>query len=317
MKSSYCLVTGGAGCIGSHVAQGLLDQGHKVRILDNLCTGFIENIDSLSGKAEFIKGNIQSDSDVNKAMKGIDYVFHLAANRAVLRSVDKPMETNDINVTGTLKLLIAAQKNKVKRFIFSSSSSVYGETKKFPLEEDDLPMPESPYAASKIMGEYYCKIFFKLYGLETVSLRYFNVYGPRQNPESIYSAVIPIFLEKLVEGKSPEIHWDGKQSRDFVYVSDIVQANLLAMKASDKVLGEVVNVASGEELSVNAIFREIRHLTNRQTTKPIYKPKRSGDVRRTAASIKKAKKLLGYQPEVSFKKGIEQTIHWFLEKYQK
>lgn len=315
MTSKLCLVTGGAGCIGSHVAQGLLDQGFKVRILDDLSTGFMENIQSLTQKVEFVKGDIKKDSDISKAIRNVSYVFHLAANRAVLRSVDKPLETNDINVTGTLKLLIAAQKNKVKRFIFSSSSSVYGETKKFPLSEDDLPKPESPYAASKIMGEYYCKLFTKLYGLETVSLRYFNVYGPRQNPESIYSAVIPIFLEKLIQEQPPEIHWDGKQSRDFVYASDIAQANILAMKSA-KAVGEVFNIASGEELSVNELFKEIQRLTNKKHVKPVYKPKRNGDVRRTAASIKKARALLGYQPKISFRKGIEKTIHWFLDKYK-
>ncbi len=193
------LVTGGSGFIGSHVADELLRRGYPVRIFDNLSTGFLKHMNGFKGKLDFAKGDLRKDSDVQKAMRGVRYVFHLAANRAVLRSVDNPLETNDVNVTGTLRLLIAARDHKVKRFIFSSSSSVYGSTKKFPCEEDDKPRPESPYAASKIMGEYYCRQFTSLYGLSTVSLRYFNVFGPRQNPESRYSAVIPIFIDCLLK----------------------------------------------------------------------------------------------------------------------
>ena len=210
-----CLVTGGAGFIGSNLVDALVAQNDRVRVFDNLSTGKKENLAHLDSKIEFVLGDLRDREALKKACEGIDYVFHIAALRAVLRSVDDPSETNDINVTGILNLLLAARETGVKRVVFSSSSSVYGDTEKFPCQENDIPRPQSPYAASKIMGEYYCKIFSSLYGLETVCLRYFNVFGPRQNPESKYSAVIPIFIDCLLRGISPEIHWDGKQSRDF------------------------------------------------------------------------------------------------------
>ncbi|MBI4000089.1 MAG: NAD-dependent epimerase/dehydratase family protein, partial [Candidatus Omnitrophica bacterium] len=253
------------------------------------------------------------------------------ALRAVLRSVDDPVETNDVNVTGTLNILLAARDNKVKRVISTSSSSVYGDTEKFPCQEDDLPKPQSPYAASKIMGEYYCKIFTRLYGLETVSLRYFNVFGPRQNPESVYSAVIPIFIDCLLKGVSPEIHWDGKQSRDFSYVDNVVKGNLCAMKASG-VSGEVFNIACHEEYSVLDIFNNLKDILSVPGTtvpgsknpapavpgtvaniEPVFKPKRAGDVRRTFADISKSQKLLGFTVQTRFRPGLEKTVKWFLD----
>ena len=230
-QKETCLVTGGAGFIGSHVTEGLLKKGYRVRVLDNLSTGKRSNLDGMKGELEFMKGDIRRPADTRKAMRGVHYAFHIAAMRAVLKSVDDPSETNDVNVTGTLNVLLAARDAKVKRIVLTSSSSVYGETDKFPLSETEKPNPESPYAASKIMGEYYAQIFYRLYQLETVSLRYFNVFGPRQNPESKYSAVIPIFIDWLVKKIPPQIHWDGKQSRDFTYVDNVVEGNLRAMKA--------------------------------------------------------------------------------------
>ena len=291
-KKDLCLVTGGAGFIGSHVVDGLLKEGHPVRVLDNLSTGKKQNLDGMKGRLDFQKGDFRSDSDVRKAVRNVKFIFHLGANRAVLRSVDNPMETNEVNVTGTLRLLVAARDAKVSRFIFSSSSSVYGNTHKFPSLEDDKPAPESPYAASKIMGEYYCRQFTALYGLETVSLRYFNVFGPRQNPESVYSAVIPIFIDCLLKKKAPEIHWDGKQSRDFSYVDNVAHGNIQAMKAPKSVAGEVFNIACHEEYSVLDIFYALEENLGVKGVKPNFKPKRAGDVRRTFADINKAKKLL-------------------------
>ncbi len=310
-KKEICLITGGAGFIGSHIAEALSNKGYPVRVLDNLSTGSMKN---LSGVKNFqmIKGDLRRDSDVRRAVKGASYVFHLGANRAVLRSVDDPMDTNNVNVTGTLRLLMAARDAGVKRFIFTSSSSVYGNTQKFPSRENDLPMPESPYAASKIMGEYYCKQFTRLYGLETVSLRYFNVFGPRQNPESRYSAVIPIFIECLLKKKNPEIHWDGKQSRDFSYVDNVVYGNLCAMKAPG-VAGEVFNIACHEEFSILDILNALTKILGVPPVKPRFSPKRAGDVRRTYADINKAKRLLNFKVQTRFYPGLEKTVEWFLK----
>ncbi len=312
MKKSLCLVTGGAGFIGSHIVEALLKNGFPVRIFDNLSTGFTRNFSSFKGDLTFQKGDLRQEADVKKAVRGSHYIFHLAANRAVLRSVDNPSETNEVNVTGTLKLLIAARDMKVKRLIFTSSSSVYGNTKKFPCVETDRPMPESPYAASKIMGEYYCRQFSMLYGLSTVSLRYFNVFGPRQNPESQYSAVIPIFIDCLLKKKSPQIHWDGKQSRDFSYVDNVVHGNLLAMQASHKASGESFNIACHEEFSVLDIYNSLMKILQIKGIKPTFHPKRAGDVRRTFADISKAKRMLKFKTQTRFYPGLEKTVAWFL-----
>jgi len=308
-----CLVTGGAGFIGSNLVDALLDSGYRVRILDNLSTGSLRNLDRTLPKIECVKGDIRREADVRRAVRAVDYVFHVAANRAVLRSVDQPLETNEVNVTGTLRLLLASRDARVKRFIFSSSSSIYGNTRKFPSREGDLPQPQSPYAASKIMGEYYCRIFSALFGLETVSLRYFNVFGPRQNPESRYSAVIPLFIDSLVKGLSPEVHWDGRQSRDFSYVDNVVHGNLLALKAK-KVSGDVFNIACHEEYSVLDILNELKKIMGIREIKPAFKPKRPGDVRRTYADIGKSKRVLGFQIQTRFPEGLRRTVKWFLSR---
>jgi len=303
------MVTGGAGFIGSNLVDALLKQGHEVRVFDNLSTGYRHNV---SPDAELFKGDLRNASQVRRAVKGIQGIFHFAAARAVLRSVDNPIETDAINVGGTLNLLVAARDAGVRRLILSSSSSVYGETKQPVLKETDLPGPCSPYAATKIMGEYYCNIFSKLYGLETVNLRYFNVFGPRQNPESKYSAVIPIFIQSLLENKAPEIHWDGKQSRDFSYVDNVVSGNMLAMK-TPAANGQVINIACHEEYSIIEMYRELQRILGKQHIKPVFKPKRSGDVRRTFADITKAKKILGFKVQTRFVEGLEKTVAWFLE----
>ena len=310
-KKESCLVTGGAGFIGSHIALALLARKYRVLILDNLSTGKTENLRLMKGDCDFFKGDVRREKDVRRAIKGVDYVFHLAADRAVERSVDDPLATNEVNVTGTLRLLLAARDAKIKRFMFTSSSAIYGPTKKFPNVELDLPMPASPYGASKIMGEYYCRQFTDLYGLETVSLRYFNVFGPRQNPESRYSAVIPIFIDHLCRHRSPEIHWDGKQTRDFLYVDNVVYANLLAMKKA-KAVGEVFNVATNEEYSVLDIFNSLKKILKISGVRPEFHPKRPGDVRRTYASNAKIRRMLEFKVQTPFYEGLEKTVAWFL-----
>lgn len=311
MAEKY-LVTGGAGFIGSHVVERLVKEKKKVRVLDNLSTGFKANLAPFMKDIEFVKGDLRSLSAVRRAVRGITGIFHLAAIRAVARSVDKPLETNEVNVTGMLNLLQAAKDAKVRRLVYSSSSSVYGESKKFPLQEADKPQPVSPYAATKLMGEYYCQIFTRLFGLETVSLRYFNVFGPRQNPESQYSAVIPIFIYHLLKGRSPQIHWDGKQSRDFSYVDNVVAGNILAMKAKGA-SGGIFNIACHEENSVLDIFNEVKRILGKKEIRPQFTPKRAGDVRRTLADISRSRKVLGFKVQTRFHEGLKKTVNWFIE----
>lgn len=306
------MVTGGAGFIGSHVVEALLAKGDRVRVLDDFSTGFRANLDAVRDDIEIMRGTICDLNTVRKAMKGIDYVFHLAANRAVLRSVENPRHTNDVNITGTLNILIAARDAKIRRVVFSSSSSVYGDTEKFPSDEKDQPLPASPYAVSKLVGEYYCQLFSKLYDLETVSLRYFNVFGPRQNPESRYSAVIPIFIESLVFNHRPEVHWDGCQSRDFSYVDNVAHANLIA-RSHKRASGEVFNISTQEELSVLEVLDELKRILKKPSIQPRFAPKRPGDVRRTFASVQKATKELGFKTQTRFEEGLEKTVEWFLK----
>lgn len=314
MSSSYkrYLVTGGAGFIGSNMVEALLKRGARVRVLDNFSTGPRDNLKPFLGKVELVRGDLRDPGAVRRAVKGTRGIFHMAAIRAVHRSCDDPAETNEVNVNGTLNLLVAARDAGVKRVVYSSSSAVYGDSRKFPLREADTPVPVSPYGASKLGAEYYCRIFSRLYGVETVSLRYFNVFGPRQNPESQYSAVIPIFIYQLLRNRSPRIHWDGKQSRDFHYVDSVVRANLLAMQTS-AANGGVFNIASEEEHSVLEIFNELKELMSKPRVRPRFSAKRPGDVRRTNADISRAKKILGYRVQTRFAEGLRQTVKWFLE----
>ncbi len=312
--STY-LITGGAGFIGSHIAEELLRRGERVRILDNFVTGKKENLSFISRyslpatRYSLIKGDIRDLKTCERACRGVDCVLHQAALRSVPTSVKYPREYNEVNVGGTLNILLAAHKAGVKRVVYASSSSVYGDTHTFPEKEDLLPRPVSPYAASKLAGEYYCQVFSALYGLDTVSLRYFNVFGPRQSLESQYAVVVPRFITCLLNNERPPVHGSGKQSRDFTYIYNVVQANLLAAKSRD-IGGEVFNIASGRDYPVLGLVDILNKILHKKI-KPRFVAPRPGDVERTWADISKAKKLLGFSPKVGFVEGLEKTARWF------
>jgi UDP-glucose 4-epimerase len=309
LKNLKLLVTGGAGFIGSHLVDALVKRGDSVRILDNLSTGKLENVAAVKNDIEFQKGDLTRGHDLERAVRGIDVVFHQGALRSVPRSVDDPTSTNRVNIDSTLALLVAAKKARVKRVVYASSSSVYGDAKHFPQSEILPTSPLSPYAVSKLAGELYCRIFAKTYGLETVCLRYFNVFGPRQHPESQYAAVIPLFMKSARDGKILEVHWDGRQARDFTYVDNVVLANLLAAKAKG-VSGDYFNIACGRSASLLRIIRGIEKLIGHPTRRH-HSPKRAGDVRKTWADIHKARRLLGYAPIVGLEEGLGRTWAWF------
>jgi UDP-glucose 4-epimerase len=295
------LVTGGAGFIGSNLVDKLIDEGYEVFVIDNLSTGKKENINK---KALFYKVDICHLDKILHLFKGIDYVFHLAANPRVVFSVKNPIESHKVNVNGTLNVLYASYKNKIKRLIFASSAAVYGDIKKLPLKENMTPKPISPYGLHKLIGEYYCQLFSNLYNLETVCLRYFNVYGPRMDPNGPYALVIGKFLKLRKENKPLTIYGDGKQTRDFIYVDDIVKANILAMKSKKVGKGEVINICSGKNYSINYIAKLIGG-------KKIYLPARKGEMKHTLGDNSLAKKLLGWKPEISLEEGIEKLFHYY------
>ncbi len=303
------LVTGGAGFIGSNIVEELLRRGEAVKVIDNFITGKRENLAPFLKKIELIEGDIRDRKALEAALKGADFVIHQAALRSVPKSVEDPFTTNDINVFGTLNLLAAAKDAKVRRVVYASSSSAYGDAKRFPQKETDLPVPISPYGVSKLAAENYCVTFARTFGLETVSLRYFNVFGPRQNPESKYSAVIPAFLFKMMKGGHPVVEWDGRQSRDFTYVANVVEANLNSCVVPG-ISGEVFNVACGAAVSVIGIVKALNTIL-KTDIKPEYAPKRSGDVRKTCADIKKIKRLLGMKRLIHFAEGLRLTVEWF------
>ena len=303
------LVTGGAGFIGSNIVEELLKRNHKVRVIDNFITGKRENIEPFLNDIELIEEDIRDIDAVRKAVSGVDYVLHQAALRCVPKSVDNPALTNDINVNGTLNVLIASKEAGVRRVIYASSSSVYGDCKTYPEREDFILKPISPYAVSKLTGEYYGYTFGETFGLEVISLRYFNVFGPRQNPESKYSAVIPAFISRMLDGKPPIVESDGNQSRDFTYVENVVAANLAAAKR-EGIKGEIINVACGISYSVLDIVRNLNEFLGKDF-KPEFVPARRGDVRKTAADISKMRKILCIEPKVDFKSGLKKTLEWF------
>ncbi len=304
------LVTGGAGFIGSNLAEELIKQGAKVTILDNLTTGFRENLEEIKGDFEFICGDLNDDKILESVLNGVEIVFHQAALPSVPRSVENPVETHQACVNGTFNLLIKSRDYNVKRLIYAASSSAYGDQKTLPKVETMCPEPLSPYAAAKLMGEYYCQVFSKVYGLETFCLRYFNVFGPRQNPSSMYSGVISRFIDALMSEKTPLIYGDGEQSRDFTYIANVVNANINAAQ-TDKGVGEIINTANGERTSLNELLAVLKKITNKSDVKAEYKPERKGDVKHSQADNKRAVERINYKKLVGLEEGLTKTIDWW------
>ena len=306
MTTARYLITGGAGFIGSHIAQALLDSGESVRILDNLATGKETNLAALGGHAQFIQGDLRDYDTVRAAMEGVEVVFHQAALASVPRSIADPVGSLETNINGTQNVLLAARDAGVRRVVYASSSSVYGNTPTLPKREDMSPHPMSPYAVQKLTGELLCGVFTRIYGLETVALRYFNVFGPRQDPLSEYAAVIPRFLTALIEKRRPMVFGDGEQTRDFTYVTNVVQANLLAA-SSPAAVGYAMNIGCGQQVSLNTMLRLAGELLG-VTVNAEYREPRRGDVRDSLADISLAQRLLGYEPTVSFREGLMHTL---------
>ena len=310
--NSLSLVTGGAGFIGSHVVERLLKQGGRVRVLDNMSTGRRENLPfarDFPDHLEVIEGDLRDLPTVLRAVEGATVIYHQAAMRSVPRSVDDPLGANENNVTGTLHVLEAARRSGVRRVVYASSSSVYGDNPELPKREEQALMPISPYAVSKAANEQYARVWTKLYGVETVGLRYFNVFGPRQDPASEYAAVIPRFILWGLRGTPLEVHGDGEQSRDFTYIDNVVEANLLAAQAPD-VGGEAFNVGCGDRTSLLQVIAQIEKLTGRRLERR-HHPLRGGDVAHTLADVSKAKRMLGYSPLVGFPEGLRRTVEYF------
>ena len=308
--TSKVLVTGGAGFIGSNLADELIRQGAKVTIIDNLITGYRENLEEITGDFEFVEGDLNDDAVLRKAIAGTEIVFHQAALPSVPRSVDNPQETHQACVNGTFNLLVKAREAGVRRVIYAGSSSAYGDQQTLPKVETMRPEPLSPYAAAKLAGEYYCSVFNTVYGLETISLRYFNVFGPRQNPSSAYSGVISRFINDLMKGEAPTIYGDGEQSRDFTFIANVVNANLKAAQTS-KGIGEVMNCANGERVSLNELLEVLKKITNKSAVQADYQPERIGDVKHSQADNSRAKEWLGYEKLVGLEEGLKQTIAWW------
>lgn len=305
------LVTGGAGFIGSHLATALAERGISVRILDNFATGSPENLWHIREEVEIIKGSVTDPLAAERAVRGCTAVLHQAALPSVARSVEDPIGTHEVNATGTLRMLTAARDAGVRRFVYASSSSAYGDNPKLPKSELDAPAPRSPYAVAKLAGEQYCRVFGRLFGMETVCLRYFNVFGPRQNPASRYAAVVPAFIESFIEHRPLLLTGDGTQSRDFTHVDNVVQANLLALQAPG-VSGEVFNVACGERHDLNLLIRELAEVFESEP-EIRHEPARPGDVMHSLADISRARRLLRYEPVVGFREGLRRTVTWYRE----
>lgn len=303
------LITGGAGFIGSHLASRLLADGQSVRILDNFSSGRRSNLELLAGQVEVMEGDLRSAEDCKKSCSGIEVIFHEAAVPSVPRSVEDPVTSHSANIDGTFNILMAARDAGCRRLVYAASSSAYGDAAELPKREAMRPQPLSPYAVNKLVGEYYCQVFASCYNLETISLRYFNVFGPRQDPKSQYAAAIPAFVTSIMRGESPTIYGDGEQTRDFTYIDNVVQANLLASKAPG-VKGQVVNVACGQSISVNAIISQINKLLGTNVP-PRYVPVRAGDVKHSLADISAARALIGYEPVVLFEEGLKRAIEYY------
>ena len=308
--SGIYLVTGGAGFIGSHVAAALAGSGGRVRVLDDLSTGYAENLEEIGGRVDFVRGSVSDPGALARALEGVEVVFHEAAIPSVQRSVEHPEETHRACAEGTFRLLAAARRAGVRRLVYAASSSAYGDQPTLPKVEEMRPDPLSPYAAAKLVGEYYCQVWWRSYGFETVSLRYFNVFGPRQDPGSQYSGVISRFISALLGGERPVIYGDGEQSRDFTYVSNVVEANLRAAESARGV-GEVINVANGERTTLNELLDTLKRITGKTDAQAEYREPRVGDVRHSLADITHARELLGYEPKVGLEDGLRKTIEWW------
>jgi nucleoside-diphosphate-sugar epimerase len=306
------LVTGGAGFIGSNIVEELVRQGERVRILDNFSTGKRKNVAPFLEDIELIEGDLRRLDMVRQATEGVDYILHQGALPSVQKSIDNPLDTDESNVRGTLNLLVAARDAGVKRVVYASSSAVYGDAPTLPKAEEMKPAPLSPYAVSKLAGEHYCQVFYQVYGLETVALRYFNVFGPRQDPTSQYAAVIPKFVAAMLKGEQPVIYGDGEQSRDFSYVTNVVQANLLAA-TTPGVGGQVFNIACGKRYNLLELVAAINRILGTDIA-PIHAAPRVGDVRHSLADITRAKEMLSYQAEVEFEEGLYRLIAWYKER---
>lgn len=308
--TSKVLVTGGAGFIGSNLAEELIRQGAKVTILDSLITGFRENLEEIKGSFDFVEGDLNDDEKLRRAIEGVEVVFHQAALPSVPRSVDNPLETHRACVDGTFNVLLKSREAGVRRVVYAASSSAYGNQPTLPKIETMLPEPLSPYAAAKLMGEYYCQVFANVYGLETFCLRYFNVFGPRQDPSSTYSGVISRFIDSLMTGKTPIIFGDGETSRDFTFVANVVNANLNAAQA-EKGVGQVMNIANGERITLNELLEVLKKITGRIDVEASYQPERTGDVKHSQADNSRAIEFLNYEKLVGLEEGLRKTIDWW------
>src|SRR5688572_24619061 len=308
--TGIALVTGGAGFIGSQIASALAASGARVRIIDDLSTGYRENIEEIGGDVDFIQGSVADEAALNRAIEDVEVVFHEAAIPSVPRSIENPRQTHIASVDSTFSLLLAARENRVRRVVYAASSSAYGDQPTLPKVENMLPEPLSPYAVAKLVGEQYCQVFTRVYGLETLSLRYFNVFGPRQDPSSQYSGVISRFISAFLRNETPVIYGDGEQSRDFTYIDNVVDANLKAAE-SMKGIGQVINVANGERTSLNQLLDELKQLTGKTDVKADYQPTRAGDVKHSLADISRARDLLGYEPKIDLRQGLSLTMDWW------
>jgi nucleoside-diphosphate-sugar epimerase len=309
--SGTVLVTGGAGFIGSHIASAMLARGARVRVIDDLSTGHRENLEEINkGDLDFVHASLADEGAVARALEKVELIFHEAAIPSVPRSVENPRDTHEACIDATFSLLLSARDRKVKRLIYAASSSAYGDQPTLPKKEEMSPDPLSPYAVAKLVGEYYCQVFTRVYGLETVSLRYFNVFGPRQDPGSQYSGVISRFIDTLLRGQRPVIYGDGEQSRDFTYIENVVNANILASE-TQKGLGQVINVGNGERTTLNELLREVKTLLLKTDIEADYQPARAGDVRHSLADTQRARTLLGFEPSVGLKEGLKRTIDWW------
>jgi nucleoside-diphosphate-sugar epimerase len=306
------VVTGGGGFIGSHIVEELLRRGETVKVIDNFSTGKRENVAPFKKNAEIIEADIADAKNLSELLKGADYVIHQAAIPSVPKSIIDPVRSHNANVNGTLNVLIACREAGVRRVIYASSSSLYGDSPTLPKHEEMKPNPLSPYGAQKLFGEMYCQVFTKAYGLETVGLRYFNVFGPRQDSTSQYSGVLALFIPAVLQGRRPTIYGDGLQSRDFTYVQNVVVANLLACTVPGAV-GQAFNIACGDRITVNSILQQINRIAGKDIA-PIYSEPRAGDIKHSQADITRAREHLGYEPKITFEEGLRHTVEWYAQQ---